>query len=105
MVLLPIPLQRVSAYTSIGVFVQVHVRLFCDTISATYLAANPIFHKLSKHIKVDYHLVRKMFTYGHLHVRDIPTQSQVADIFTKGLSSQKFHEFKANLSVVSPRID
>lgn len=108
---------RAAAYTSaeiqwlrqllldLGILVQVPIRLFCDNISTTYLAANPVLLNRSKHIKVDYHFVRELVSRRHLQVKFIPTQSQVADIFTKGLSSQKFLQFKANLSVVSPRTD
>ena len=36
-------------------------------------------------IDVDYHFVREMLAKGGLIVRHVPTQSQVADIFTEGL--------------------
>jgi hypothetical protein len=33
--------------------------LWCDNIGATYLMANPIFHRHMKHVDVDYHFVRQ----------------------------------------------
>jgi hypothetical protein len=33
--------------------------LLCDNIGATYLMANPIFHRHMKHVDVDYHFVRE----------------------------------------------
>lgn len=83
-----------------GVLVQVPICLFCNNISATYLAANPILHNLSKHITFDYHLVRDMVASKRFQIHFIPTQPQVVDIFTTGLSSEKFLQFMANLSVV-----
>jgi hypothetical protein len=32
--------------------------LWCDNIGATYLTANPIFYRHTKHVEVDYHFVR-----------------------------------------------
>lgn len=29
----------------------------CDSIIATYLAANPIFHNCFKHIEIDHHFI------------------------------------------------
>ena len=104
--LLPTEIQWLrQLLLDLGILVQVPIRLFCDNISATYLAANPVLHSRNNHIKVDYHFVREMVSKCHLQVKFIPTQSQVADIFTKGLSLQKFLQFKVNLSVVPPRID
>lgn len=33
--------------------------LLCENISATYLAANPVFHSPSKHIEIDHHFIRE----------------------------------------------
>ena len=79
--------------------------VYCDNISATYLTANPLHYDRSKHIDIDYHFVREMVAKGGLIVRHVPTQSQVADIFTKGLSTDLFNKHRTNLSVVSPRKD
>ena len=69
---------RAAAYTAaeiqwlrqllldLGVLVQVPIRLFCDNISATCLASNPVVHNRSKHIKVDYHFVWDMVSPKHL---------------------------------------
>ena len=36
--------------------------MFCDNKSAIYIAQNPAFHAKTKHIEVDYHLVRHTWT-------------------------------------------
>jgi hypothetical protein len=38
--------------------------LWCYNIGATYLAANPIFHRRSKHIEVDYHFELIIILFG-----------------------------------------
>ena len=43
-----------------------------------------------KHLEIDYHYVRDKVVRRELHVRYIRTADQVADIFTKGLSSARF---------------
>ena len=54
---------------------------------------------------MDYHFVREMVAKGGLLVRHVPTQSQVADIFIKGLSIDLFIKHRSNLSIISPRND
>jgi len=36
--------------------------MYCDNHSAIYIAQNPVFHKKTKHIKVDCHLIRDAWT-------------------------------------------
>ncbi|GKA50523.1 ribonuclease H-like domain-containing protein [Tanacetum coccineum] len=40
------------------------VEMFCDNMSALQLAANPLFHKKSKHFKIDLHLMREKISAG-----------------------------------------
>lgn len=79
-----------TASTGLGQLVQISIRLFCDNISTTYLDINPVLHSRSMHIRADYHFVHEMVSRRHLQVKFIQTLSQLADIFTKGLSLQKF---------------
>ena len=48
--------------------------LWCDNIGATYLYANPIFHRRTKHVEVDYHFVREQVSTRQLHVRHISSR-------------------------------
>ncbi|PKA64299.1 Retrovirus-related Pol polyprotein from transposon TNT 1-94 [Apostasia shenzhenica] len=76
--------------------------LWCDNIGATYLTANPIFHARTKHIEIDFHFVRERVATNQLKVSYISTKDQVADIFTKPLSRQRFELLRTNLGIVSP---
>ena len=74
--------------------------LWCDNLGATYLSANPVFHARTKHVEVDYHFVREQVAQGRLNVKFISTGDQIADVFTKPLSSQRFLELRSKLQVV-----
>jgi hypothetical protein len=73
--------------------------LWCDNHDATYLSVNPIFHARTKHIKVDYHLIRERVAKKLFDIWFISTNEQVAHGFTKALSCQKMHMFQFNLNL------
>lgn len=77
------------------------VILNCDNLSATYMAANPVFHSRTKHIGLDYHFVRERIASGSHQVKFIPSTHQLADVFTKGLPTDRFNRLVSNL-VTSP---
>ena len=77
-------------------------RIWCDNVSATYLAANPVFHSRSKHLELDFHFVRDQVRQKHLIVSYIPTTDQLADALTKPLSKTRFLHLKAKLMVLPP---
>ncbi|KAJ0700404.1 putative RNA-directed DNA polymerase [Helianthus annuus] len=75
--------------------------LWCDNLGATYLTANPVFHARTKQIEVDFNFVREQVARGHLNVKFISTDDQIADIFTKPLSSQKFEFLRSKLQIAN----
>ncbi|GJX32641.1 ribonuclease H-like domain-containing protein [Tanacetum coccineum] len=76
--------------------------VYCDNVSAVYMSANPVQHQRTKHIEIDIHFVRDMVTAGQVRVLHVPSRFQYADIFTKGLPSALFEEFRSSLSVRPP---
>ena len=64
-----------------------------------YISSNPVQHQRTKDIEIDLHFIRERVALGHVKVLHVPTSSQYADIFTKGLPSTVFVEFQSNLNV------
>jgi hypothetical protein len=73
--------------------------VYCDNVSAVYLSTNPVQHQRTKHVEIDLHFVRDRVAVSSVRVLHVPTTSQYADIFTKGLPSSLFVEFRSSLNV------
>ncbi|XP_031494260.1 uncharacterized protein LOC116260231 [Nymphaea colorata] len=74
--------------------------LWCDNISATYMAAHPVFHSRSKHIELDVHFVCDRIAKNQLLVKHIPSNHQLADILTKPLPITPFQTLHSKLNVI-----
>ncbi|GJY54449.1 ribonuclease H-like domain-containing protein [Tanacetum coccineum] len=73
--------------------------VYCDNVSAVYLSTNPVQHQRTKHIEIDIHFVRDYVASGQVRVLHVPSRYQYADIFTKGLPSALFLEFRSSLNI------
>ncbi|CAA7015691.1 unnamed protein product [Microthlaspi erraticum] len=76
--------------------------VYCDNVSAVYLSTNPIQHQRTKHVVIDIHFVREKVALGQVRVLHVPSSHQYADIFTKGLPSALFQDFRSSLRVREP---
>ncbi|GKD21697.1 ribonuclease H-like domain-containing protein [Tanacetum coccineum] len=76
--------------------------VYCDNVSAVYLSTNPVQHQRTKHIEIDIHFVREYVASGQVRVLHVPSRFQYADIFTKGLPTALFLEFRSSLNVRRP---
>jgi hypothetical protein len=74
--------------------------IWCDNVSALSLATNPVYHARTKHIEVDYHFIREKVLNKDITISFISTSDQIADVFTKGLSSARFLFLKSKLKVI-----
>ncbi|GJX77885.1 retrotransposon protein, putative, ty1-copia subclass [Tanacetum coccineum] len=72
--------------------VQDPIEIFCDNESAVALTKEPKDHGKSKHIDRKYHFVRSKVAEGHVIVKDIRSEDNPADPFTKALAKSKHDE-------------
>ena len=73
--------------------------VYCVNINAVYLSTNLVQHQRTKHAEIDLHFVRQRVAVNDVRVLRFPTTSQFVDIFTKGLPSMVFSEFRSSLNI------
>ena len=74
-------------------FCQEHpVNLFIDNQTAKKIAENPELHKHSQHIDKWYHWIQEQIELGFINLSWVPTDENLADIFTKSLATPHFIE-------------
>jgi hypothetical protein len=84
---------------------ELHSRLtrsssvYCDNVSVVYMSSNSFQHQRTKHIEIDLHFVCDKVAVGDVCVLHVSTTSQFADIFTKGLPSSLFTDFRSSLNI------
>ena len=66
------------------------ITLYCDNSGAMAQSKEPRNHKKGKHIERKYHLIRDIVQRGDMTVTKIATTDNLADPFTKALSSKVF---------------
>ncbi|GJU41463.1 hypothetical protein Tco_1194420 [Tanacetum coccineum] len=77
------------------------VPIFCDNTSAIAISNNPVLHSRTKHIDIRYHFIRDHILKGDIELYFIPTEYQLADIFTKPLDEPTFTRMKAKLGMLN----
>ena len=72
----------------------------CDNTSAINLSKNPVQHSKTKHIEIRYHFIREHIANENIQLEYVSTENQVADIFTKPLSEDRFCDLRRELGMI-----
>jgi hypothetical protein len=64
--------------------------IFCDNDAAIQIVKNPVQHSKTKHIDIKIHFIRDCFERGLIHLAQIHTDNNVADLFTKPFGKARF---------------
>ncbi|GJU35502.1 hypothetical protein Tco_1183856 [Tanacetum coccineum] len=91
----------VKILKDLGVDGLLPAHLYCDSSSTISIARNLIFHEKTTHFEIDLHLVREKVSDGVINVLKVASASNVADVFTKGLSVAQHNEFCKKLRLVN----
>ncbi|GJW57738.1 hypothetical protein Tco_0104469 [Tanacetum coccineum] len=66
------------------------IPMYCDSKAAIAISYNPVQHSRTKHIDVRYHFIKKQVEKGIVELFFIGIEYQLADLFTKALSEDRF---------------
>ncbi|GLB45342.1 hypothetical protein LshimejAT787_2200050 [Lyophyllum shimeji] len=74
-----------SWYLEVDQYFDLPVTVFCDNDAAVSLSQNTSGHSKVKHVAVKTHWIREAVDCGDIHIEPIPSDDNLADIFTKSL--------------------
>ncbi|GJX56554.1 retrovirus-related pol polyprotein from transposon TNT 1-94 [Tanacetum coccineum] len=66
------------------------IPMYCDSKAAIAISCNPVQHSCTKHIDVSYHFINEHVKKGIVELFFVGTEYQLADLFTKALSKDRF---------------
>ena len=76
------------------------IPIFCDNTSAINLTKNPVLHSRTKHIEIRHHFLRDHVEKGDIVFEHVNTENQLADIFTKPLTTKPFFYIRRELGIL-----
>jgi hypothetical protein len=84
-------------------YIMNHIPLLCDNENAIKITYNPCEHSRTKHVDSRHHFLRDHDINRDIIISHVGTNDQLADIFTKPLDEQRFHELRSELNIIDSR--
>nr|GEZ17312.1 retrovirus-related Pol polyprotein from transposon TNT 1-94 [Tanacetum cinerariifolium] len=75
------------------------IPMYCDSKAAIAILCNPVQHSCTKHIDVRYHFLKEQVKKGIVELFFVRTEYQLADLFTKALSKDRFQYLVRRLNM------
>ncbi|KAI3758473.1 hypothetical protein L6452_06036 [Arctium lappa] len=75
------------------------IPILYDSKSAIAISANPVQHSKTKHIDVRYHFLKDHVEKGTIEMYFVPTELQLADIFTKALDERRASDLVSDVYI------
>ena len=75
---------------SIGIEIELPITVRVDNVGAIFMSENTSTSGRTKHVDVRYRYVNEMVLDGFLKIKFVKTEENVADIFTKNVSSETY---------------
>ncbi|XP_061989783.1 secreted RxLR effector protein 161-like [Rosa rugosa] len=75
------------------------MELFCDNKAVIEISHNPVQHDRTKHVEVDRHFIKEKLDANLIAFPFVPTEEQLADVLTKGVSVKVFRDSLDKLGI------
>ncbi|GJT22180.1 retrovirus-related pol polyprotein from transposon TNT 1-94 [Tanacetum coccineum] len=75
------------------------IPMYCDSKATIAISCNPVQHSRTKHIDVRYHFIKEQVEKGIVELFFVGTEYQLADLFTKALSEDRFKSLVRQLGM------
>nr|GEU38925.1 putative ribonuclease H-like domain-containing protein [Tanacetum cinerariifolium] len=75
------------------------IPMYCDSKAAIAISCNPVQHSHTKDIDVRYHFIKEKVEKGIVQLFFVGTEFQLADLFTKALSEDRFKYLVRRLGI------
>ena len=86
--------------SEIGFRCEEPTEFFVDNKGAIQLAKYPACNRSTKHIEIKFHFIRDQIELKRIKLEYVKSKEQLADIFTKGLTRDKFCKLRKSIGIV-----